>query len=66
MNPVRAAITSPKPTTPVGTNPLWRQTYAFCRGVNGAACACEYFTRTILQVFLANAGEWGIGLNKAA
>jgi hypothetical protein len=42
MNPVRAAITSPKATAPLGTDPLWRLAYAFCRGMNRVACACEH------------------------
>ena len=38
---LRSVFALPRATAPADTDPLWRQTYAFCRGMNRVACACE-------------------------
>lgn len=42
MNDLRQVFALPSATAPADTDPLWQQTYAFCRGMNGKACACEF------------------------
>ncbi len=32
----------PRATAPADTKTLWLDAYAFCRGMNRVACACEY------------------------
>lgn len=39
---LRAVFALPRATAPADTDPLWLQTYAFCRGMNRVACSCEH------------------------
>ena len=39
---LRAVFALPRATAPADTDPLWQQSYAFCRGMNRVACACEH------------------------
>ena len=39
---LRSVFALPRATAPVDTDPLWRAAYAFCRGMNRVACACEH------------------------
>lgn len=42
MSELRQVFALPRAVAPAGTDPLWQQTYAFCRGMNRVACACEH------------------------